>query len=178
MGTGIILCGLNGAGKSTLGKAVAKKMDFYFLDSEELYFAKTGNHTIYASSRTHDEVIELFLTKMKAYENFVFASVKGDYGEAITPFFQYAVLIDAPKDIRIKRIKNRSFQKFGNRMLLGGDLYEQEQRFFDFVQSREEDTVERWVQSLTCPILRVDGTKPVEENANLIVRQIQNRPAI
>lgn len=159
-------------------KSSRKKKDFYFLDSEELYFAKTDNHPIYASSRTHDEVIELFLTKRKAYENFVFASVKGDYGEAITPFFQYAVLIDAPKDIRIKRVKNRSFQKFGNRMLPGGDLYEQEQRFFDFVQSREEDTVERWVQSLTCPILRVDGTKPVEENANLIVRQIQNRPAI
>lgn len=31
-------------------------------------------------------------------------------------FFQYAVLIDVPKDIRIERVKNRSFQKVGNRM--------------------------------------------------------------
>lgn len=40
MGTGIILCGLNGAGKSTLGRALAKKLDFYFIDSEDLYFPK------------------------------------------------------------------------------------------------------------------------------------------
>ena len=51
---------------------------------------------------------------IKVHENFVFAAVKGDYGEASYPFFQYAVLIDTPKDIRVQRVKKRSFQKFGN----------------------------------------------------------------
>lgn len=37
------MCGLNGTGKSTLGKAVAEKLGFYFLDSEELCFAKADN---------------------------------------------------------------------------------------------------------------------------------------
>lgn len=59
-------------------------------------------------------------------------------------------------------------------MLLGGDLYEQEQRFFDLVKSRAEDTVEKWVQSLNCPIIRIDGTKPIEENINLIIEQIKS----
>ncbi len=85
-----------------------------------------------------------------------------------------AVIIDVPKDIRIERVKNRSFQKFGSRMLLGGDLYEQEQHFFDLVKSRAEDTVEKWVQSLNCPIIRIDGTKPIEENINLIIEQIKS----
>ena len=83
------------------------------------------------------------------------------------------VLIDVPKDIRIQRVKNRSFQKFGNRMLPGGDLHEQEQNFFDLVKSRAENTVEEWVQSLSCPVIRVDGTKTVEANATLIIEQIQ-----
>lgn len=56
---------------------------------------------------------------------------------------------------------------------VGGDLYEQEQRFFDLVKSRAEDTVEKWVQSLNCPIIRIDGTKPIEENINLIIEQIK-----
>lgn len=51
---------------------------------------------------------------------------KGDYGETFYPFFQYAVLIDVPKDIRMQRVKNRSFQKFGERMLLCGDLPDEE----------------------------------------------------
>lgn len=35
------------------------------------------------------------------------------------------------KEIRIQRVKSRSFQKFGKRILLGGDLYEKEKQFFD-----------------------------------------------
>ena len=174
MGTGIIICGLNGTGKSTLGKALAERLNFYFIDNEDLYFPKADPIYIYAAPRTRKEVEKLLFNEIKAHENFIFASVKGDYGEAIYPFFQYVVLIDVPRDIRIERVKNRSFQKFGNRMLLGGDLYEQEKHFFDLVKSRAEDTVEKWVQSLNCPIIRIDGTKPIEENINLIIEQIQN----
>ena len=76
-------------------------------------------------------------------------------------------MIDTPKDIRVQRVKKRSFQKFGNRMLPGGDLHEQEEKFFEFVTSRPESTVEEWIQLLSCPILRIDGTKPVEENVDL-----------
>lgn len=82
-------------------------------------------------------------------------------------------MIDVPKDIRIQRVKNRSFQKFGNRIFPGGDLHEQEERFFDFVKSRSENAVEEWVRSLSCPIIRVDGVRPIEENTNLIIEQIK-----
>lgn len=173
MGTGIIICGLNGAGKSTLGKALAQKLHFYFIDIEYLYFSKTNfNHT-YSAPRTRKAVEKLLLDEIKAHENFVFCSVKGDYGEAIYPFFQYAVVIDVPQNIRIQRVKNRSFQKFGSRILLGGDLHEQEEHFFNFVKSRSENTVEEWIQCLNCPIIRIDGTKPVEENVNLIIKQTE-----
>ena len=126
----------------------------------------------YAFPRTRKEAEKLLLHEITLHKNFVFASVKGDYGEFIHPFFQYAVLIDVPKDIRLQRVKNRSYQKFGNRMLPGGDLHEQEEEFFHFVESRKEEDVEEWLQSLSCPIIRVDGTRSVEENVILIVEQI------
>ena len=173
MGTGIIICGLNGTGKSTLGKALAAEMHFYFIDDEALYFPKTSSHNIYAFSRTREEVEKLLFEEIKAHENFVFTSVKGDYGETNRPFFHYAVLMEVPKDIRLRRVVNRSFQKFGNRVLLGGDLHEQEKGFFDFIKSREEKTVEEWTQRLNCPIIRIDGTKPIKENIDLIIEQMK-----
>ncbi len=172
MGTGILICGLNGAGKSTVGKALAEKLHFYFIDNENLYFPKTDPNNMYASPRTHEEAEKLLFSEMKAHENFVFASVKGNYGEAIYPYFQYAVLIEVPKDIRMRRIKNRSFQKFGNRMLLGGDLYAQEKSFFDKVQSRAENAVEEWLQCLNCSVIRIDGTKPIEDTVKRIMDQM------
>ncbi len=57
-------------------------------------------------------------------------------------------------------------------MLAGGELYEQEERFFDFAKSRPENTVEEWIQSLKCPIIRIDGTKSIQENIDLILPQI------
>ena len=42
MGMGIVLCGLNGSGKSTLGKVLAEKLNFRFIDNEDLYFPKIG----------------------------------------------------------------------------------------------------------------------------------------
>ena len=57
-------------------------------------------------------------------------------------------------------------------MLPGGDLYEQEEEFFEFVKSRSESTVAEWIQLLSCPILRIDGTKPIEENIDFIINQI------
>lgn len=172
MGTGIIVCGLNGAGKSTLGTALAEKLHFYFIDSEELYFPKSDPNCIYASPRTRKEAEKILFQKIESHENFVFATVKGDYGEAIHPFFQYIVWIDVPKSIRMQRIKNRSFQKFGKRILPGGDLHEREEKFFKFVASRAENTVEEWVRLFDCPIIRIDGTKPIESNIDFIIKQL------
>lgn len=111
MGTGIIICGLNGVGKSTLGKALAERLEFYFIDNEDLFFPKDNPDYIYASPRTRKEVERLLLGEVKARENFVLSAVKGNYGEDIIPFYQYAVLVEVPKKIRIQRVKDRSFQK-------------------------------------------------------------------
>ena len=173
MPKGILICGLNGAGKSTLGKVVAKRIDYHFIDNEDLYFPKTDPKYIYSSPRTREEVTELLFQEIEIHENFVFTSVKGDYGEAFYPFLQCAVLIQVPKDIRMKRIRDRSFQKFGDRMLSGGDLFEREESFFNFAESRAENTVEEWIKSLNCPIIRIDGTKSVDENADYIIKYIQ-----
>lgn len=170
MGTGIIICGLNGSGKSTLGKVLAEKLGFYYIDNEDLFFPKTDTYYIYACPRTRKEVEKLLLSEVQVHQNFVFAAVKGNYGEDILPYYQYAVVIDVPKDIRLQRVKNRSFQKFGSRMLPGGNLYEQENEFFNMVESRAENEVDEWVRSLGCPVIRVDGTRPVEENADIIIK--------
>lgn len=173
MGVGIIVCGLNGSGKSTLGRALAEKLDCRFIDSEDLYFPSADTRYSYASPRTHEEVKAFLLSEIKARDNFVFASVKGDYGEEVYPFFRYAVFIDVEKAVRMERVRKRSFQKFGARMLPGGDLYEQEKGFFDFVESRDVRTVEDWLKRLSCPVIRVDGARPIAENINYIAERVQ-----
>ena len=141
MARGIMVCGLNGSGKSTLGKALADKIGYYFIDNETLFFPKTDLNYIFASPRSKKEVEKLLLDEVREHENFVFAAVKGNYGEEIMRLYQYIVLIDVPKDIRMRRVRERSFQRFGSRALPGGDLHEQEEAFINMVNARTEQYV-------------------------------------
>ena len=172
MATGIIVCGMNGSGKSTLGKALAEKIGYHFIDNENLYFARTAANEPYTNPRSRAEVEQLLLAETLQHPDFVFASVKGDYGQEILLRYTYAILIEVPKEIRMQRIRNRSFGKFGARMLPGGDLHESEEDFFRMVRERPDDFAESWVQTLRCPIIRVDGTQPIEESIAFILKHI------
>ena len=158
------MCGLNGCGKSTLGRALAQKIGFHFIDNEELFFTRNAADEPYQNPRSRAEVEKLLMEEVRKHGDFVLAAVKGDYGSAILPLYRYAVLIEVPKEIRLRRVRDRSFQKFGGRMKPGGDLYESEEAFFQTAAARPEDYAESWARTLPCPVVVVDGTRPVEEN--------------
>lgn len=173
MGIGIQICGLNGCGKSTVGRALAGALDFHFIDNENLYFQRTGEKEPYRNERPRHEVERLLTEEVRRHENFVFAAVKGDYGEAVVPLYDYVIYLQVPQDIRSWRVRNRSFLKFGERMQPGGDLHEKEEAFFRIVEGRKEEWVENWLNTLSCPILHLDGTMPVEENVQTIVHWLK-----
>ena len=166
---GVIICGMNGSGKSTLGRALAEQMKWRFLDNEDLYFPKTDPAHPFAVERTQDEVERLLLAEVQRDNCFVFAAVRGNYGEAVLPYYQAAVLVEVPRVVRLERVQERAYHKFGARMLPGGDLYASEKRFYDMVAARPEDYAERWLTGLDIPSLRVDGTQQVGENVARIM---------
>lgn len=165
---GLIICGMNGSGKTTLGRALAEHLGWRFIDNEDLYFPKIDPAHPYATERTQAEVEDLLLEEVRRDDRFVFAAVRGNYGEAVLPYYKAAVLVEVPRDIRLKRVRERSYRKFGARMQPGGDLYESEKRFYDLIAARPEDYATRWLETMEIPLLRVDGTKPVGENIAII----------
>ena len=165
----IVLCGGNGAGKSTLGKELAKRLNIRFMDIEHYYFPVSNADYAYGCSRTQEEVTALLLEDMKRTDDFVLAAVKADYSPEISRMFTHAVYIDVPKEVRMNRIRQRSFLKFGERMQPGGDLFEREQRFFDLVQNRTDEPILKWIDSMEIPMIRIDGLRSVAENLEQVV---------
>ncbi len=171
----ILFCGLNGAGKSTLGRVFAEKLNYPFIDIEDIYFPKGDSDYLYAKPRPFEEVKSILLDMTAENTFFVLASVRGNFGENIISRFMSVVYIEVPKEMRIQRVYDRSYSRFGNRICEGGDLYEKETAFFDWVKSRDEDVIEKWLTSVSCPIVRVDGTLPIEDNVKLIMDQLHLR---
>lgn len=165
---GLIICGLNGSGKSTLSRALAEHLGWRFIDNEDLYFPKDDPDYLFAHQRSQEEVERLLLEEVQRDERFVFAAVKGNYGDAVLPYYKAAVLVEVPREIRLQRVQQRSLDKFGDRAKPGGDLYEREKWFFDHISARPEDYASRWLDTMNIPILQVDGTRPVGENITII----------
>lgn len=171
MGTGIILCGLNGCGKTTLGRVVAKRLNFRALDIEHYWFPSSESFVV---SRTKEEVQQLLLEDLELDGGFVLSSVSCGWGSTIESHFALAVYLSAPKDLRLERIRQRELRRFGDRVMAGGDLYESQQRFRQFVANRSEEPVRAALKGLCCPVLELDAALPVGILAKTIVMAFEH----
>lgn len=170
--SGIIICGLNGSGKSTIGREIAKLLNYKFIDVEDYYFVGNNSNYKYDYSRSKNEVITLLLEDMNKSKNFVMASVIGNYGDEIISKYTCVIMINVPTEISIKRIKKRSYEQFGDRMLFGGDLYEKEKHFFDMVALKSTADIKKWVNTVNCPVIEIDGTKTIDYNIELLMNKL------
>jgi len=166
---GILIFGANGAGKTTLACALARLLRFKHMDIEDYYFRESD--IPYTNPRTRDEAIGLMLADIAKHPSFVLSAVTGDFGEKITSMYRLAVYLTAPKELRMQRIELREQARFGGRVHAGGDMYEQQLRFRAWAASRDLSKIDAWAQTLACPVIRVDGTKAVAENAARIAEE-------
>lgn len=168
--SGIAIVGGNGSGKTTFGRYLAGLLGYRYMDVEDYYFRESD--IPYTNMRTKQEVQALLLRDIKRYDSFVLSSVGGDFGEEINGYYTAILYMYAPLDIRLARVKQRATDKFGSRVLSGGDMYEQEQAFLQFVANRSLEKTERWAAQMGVPVLYLDGTAPVADNGRLVKTQL------
>jgi len=163
---GIIVFGANGSGKSTLGRELANILNFKHMDIEDYHFKKS--EIPYTVERSHEDCLNLMLADIKKHRSFVISAVTGDFGNSILQLYELAVFISAPIELRIKRIEQREYEKHGERIRKGGDMYEQHLKFVDFVASRSLSEIEQWGETLECPVIRIDGAEDWRTDAAYI----------
>ena len=85
------------------------------------------------------------------------------------------VFLYAAPDIRVERVKERAVQRFGDRVVEGGDMYESNLQFLKDNRRYEEDGSPNlkeqmeWMNNLSCIKLELDGTKSIDENIRMII---------
>lgn len=154
---GIIVFGANGSGKTTLGREIARILSFKSMDHEDYAFTKS--ETPYTMQRSHEECIELMLADILRHRQFVVSAVTGDFGDIIPQFYALAVYISAPLELRLRRYEQREYERYGERILKGGDMYEAHIKFREFIATRSLSKIEKWGDTLLCPVIRIDGTE-------------------
>ena len=163
MASGIAVVGLNGCGKTTLGGALSLALDAYRMDVED-YFFPPSDAVPFTVSRTKDEARRLLLADMDKHPRFVLSLVNGDWCEGLASRLRCVVFLSAPNEVRLARIVARERLRFGDRVLPGGDMYEQQRAFRAYVAGRTEAPIEGWLTSSGLPALRLDACRSIEDN--------------
>jgi len=166
---GIIVFGANGSGKTTLGRELARILSFRHMDIEEYYFEES--EIPYTAPRSRADCLNRMLADIEKHGSFVLSSVTGDFGETIPRYYKLAVYMSAPLALRLERIKQRAYDQHGDRVRRGGDMYEQEQVFFNWAAARALSKIDEWARTLACPVIRVDGTADWRINAANIAEE-------
>lgn len=92
------------------------------------------------------------------------------------------IFIYTPKEIRIQRLKDREFQRYGVEILPGGKMCEQSKTFLEWASLYDEAGLEvrskilheHWMSNLECPILRIEGDHTVKERIKIVLDYLNN----
>lgn len=95
--------------------------------------------------------------------------------------FDLIIFLWIKEDIRLERLAEREFVRYGKASLYGSSHYEQSQAFLEWaslydhagleVRSRKQH--EHWLQDVTCPILRIEGDYSVSERVHIVLDYLQ-----
>lgn len=178
MAQGIAIVGLNGSGKSTLNHLLARELGYFEMDVEDYYFPEQKAHRQYAldhaearpaaqpytGERDQAQVEAALLQDMEAHPQFVLSCVKLNWCEALRSRIDVVFWLQVPLETRLDRIRQREVRRFGPRALPGGDMFEKQEAFRALVSKRDPAMVEASIATLPCPVIPLDGTRPLEEN--------------
>lgn len=171
---GIILLGANGSGKSTLGRELAKLLNFAHFDVEDYWFYKTD--IPYTAVRPEKERNGMLIADMKKYSSYVVSGDISGWSDEFLTMFDLGVFLAVPVELRMERIKNREYIRWGGRVLEGGDMYESQIKFREFASMRDVGMLKRCALKYSCPILTIDGTEKIPENLNRIMLKYYGGP--
>ncbi len=176
----IHIFGASGSGTSTLGRALAEKTGFRCMDTDDYYWLPA--EPMFTLKRPIQERLALMERDLNEADGAVLSGSLAGWGDPLIPRFTLAVRLNTPTPVRMERLRRREFARYGQRILPGGDMYEQSRAFLDWA-ARYDDGVpplrsralhDLWQQQLSCPLLTLDGTLPLDELTKLVLHRLQN----
>jgi len=164
----IHIVGASGAGTSTLGQALEREYGYKWLDTDGYFWQKTDPP--FVKSLPHEERVKLMNAAIQEYPKCVISGSLCGWGDVFIPQFDLVIFIDTPTDIRIERLEKREAERFGERICKNGDMYENHIDFIEWAKGydtsddgRCRKVHEEWLKNISCPVLRLDGTKSVDK---------------
>lgn len=155
--------GASGSGVTTLGRKLSDHYQIPFFDADDYYWKKTDPP--FQEANPIEIRKNLLNEALSSHQNWIISGSLTSWGNEIQKDFSCAIYLYVPKEERIQRIKKREHQRFGDRIKVGGDMYEDHSKFLKWAYQYDEGLLsgrskprhEAWGKTLKCPLVRIEG---------------------
>lgn len=176
----IHITGASGSGVTSLGRALADALASSHHDTDDYFWLPTMPP--YRLQRETSERLRLMNEVFVPRSDWILSGALDGWGNELIPHFDLVVFLKTPHDIRMRRLRAREAAHFGEVAVApGGWRHEETESFIEWAShyedgSREGRNVrdqEAWIAGLPCPLLRLDGSRPLSELVVEVRRAIE-----
>lgn len=175
----ILIFGASGSGTTTLGKELELKSGYSHLDVDDYYWEKTNppfQKKIPFSIR-----IENLKADFSRQENVVVSGSLVSWGDDWEHAFDLAVFLRLDPRIRLERLKNREWERYGELLHKDKITQKNSEDFLAWAARYDHPDFEgrslkihlEWISKLNYPVLTLDGQLPLEVKVEEVMKFIQ-----
>jgi adenylate kinase family enzyme len=163
----IHILGASCAGSTTLGLKLAELYGIKYFDSDDFFWEKTV--IPYTDRREPGERNRLFLDAVGSLQSWILGGSVINWSLQIE--FDLIIFLQIPKEIRIARLTEREYQRFGDAIYTDQKRNEQFLAFVKWASGYDDNTArgrnfeahKAWLKTQHCHILELTGDLTVEQ---------------
>lgn len=172
----ISIIGASGAGTSTLGAALAQRLGCRHIEADEFFHEPTDPP--YQRQRSPADRFRLITASLSQSTSWVLSGGVMGWGPHPAFDFSLVVFMRVPDALRLERLRSREVQRFGDRLLPGGDMVETHVEFMEWAAGYERGNVEgktlarheAFLAQTAGPVLRLEGDLTTAEQIERVLR--------
>lgn len=165
----IHITGASGSGTTALGRALADALAIPHHDTDDYFWWPTTPS--FRQKREPADRLRLMEEMFLPRAEWVLSGSLSGWGDPLMPLFDLVVFLIVPAQSRVQRLRERETRRFGaDAVARGGWRHQQTEEFIAWASDYDEGrrasrnlaAHEEWLARLPCPVLRLDGARPVQ----------------
>ncbi|WP_343524425.1 adenylate kinase [Pedobacter sp.] len=178
----IHIFGASGSGVTTLGRALATKLNIPYFDSDQYFWMPTDPP--FTTKRNPNERNQMIKTVLTENDRWIFGGSSVSWGNDVFPDFDLIVFLWLPPEIRLNRLKNREFERYGSIIYNDPERIKKYHDFIEWAAQYDIDPIESgftgrslkvhedWMKGLNKEVLQIRGNFTVEEKLKKIMDRL------
>jgi adenylate kinase family enzyme len=177
----INIIGATSSGVTTLGEALAVITGLPLFDSDDYFWTPTT--APFTVRREAQERNQLLVNDLSSKNNYILSGPVFNWGIPGHINFDIVVFLYLPPQIRLARLKQREFERFGDIIFTDAERNRQYNDFVAFATKYEDNTANisrtlrdqrKWINTLTCKVVEIIGDTTVQERVKRVLVTINS----